>query len=358
MKNKVILIILLIIGFFSCKISNVFEGEHKFIENFPLMLFPEAETLIVDMPGIVDLAIVDTILLALIMTDPEILLQAYSLNNYKQKCILLKKGQGPDEFLQASIPKQFTEDSTGYKAWMIDYSLRILFLLNITKTIERQHTVVEKKYNLKGLGFTFDWVYANDSLFWGTNWTLDNLELFAYNPKKEKITNQTKLFTPIHNTSFYYISAYSHGVSVKPDLSKIVLNMLYLNQLHIISLNNIEERFSFSTSKNTGNFEQIIKITNEDVGDLVAFYRDVRTTNQFIFASYNEYKRRDEDDAKKTVIHVFDWDGNPIAWIELPHRTPYFAIDEKRGFLYGLVEDSMIEKEIIYKYDIKDLFGK
>jgi len=359
MKCKNILIFLLIIVFFSCKTSNVFEGDHKFIEQFPLKIYPEAEKIDVDMPGIVDVAIVDTVLLALIKLDPEILLQAYSINNYKKTSTLIKKGQGPDEFLQASIPIQFTMDSTVSKAWMLDYSLRTFYLLNITKTIECQKTIVEKKYDLKGFGFTLNWLYVNDSLFWGTNWTLDNLELFAYNAQKEQISNQIKLFKPIHNKSINLISAYSHGVAVKPDLSKIVINMLYLNQLHIISLNNFEDRFSLSTSKRIGSFEQIINLIKTDRdNDLIVYYKDVRTTNQYIFASYNEYSRSDEDDAKNTVIHVFDWDGNPIAWIELPHRTPYFAIDEKRGFLYGLVEDSMIEKEIIYKYDIKDLFGK
>ena len=358
MKRKNILIYLLVIGFVSCKTSNVFEGEHKFIDRFPLRLFLEAEILYVDMPGIVDLAIADTILLALIIPDPEILLQAYSLNNYKPIGTLIKKGQGPDEFLQASAPIQFAEDSTGFKAWMIDHSQHALFLLNITKTIERQATIVEQKYDLTGFGFTFNWVHVNDTLFWGTNWTFDNIELFAYNAHKEQITNQTKLFKPSRNSFLNLISAYSHGVAVKPDRTKILINMLYLNQLHIISLTNIENRFSFSTSKHPGNFEQIIHLMNTDRDDdMIMYYRDVRTTDQFVFASYNTYQRKDEDNASKTIIHVFDWEGNPIALLELPNYFSYFAIDEKRKFLYGLSYDEFYEREILFRYDIKELFN-
>ena len=355
-KFKNVLIYLSIIVCFSCNASNVFEGKHIFIEQFPLIIFPEAEKIDIDIPGIVDFAIVDTVLLALIIPDPEILLQAYSLNNYNLIGTLIKKGQGPNEFLQASIPIQFNEDSTGCNAWMLDFSLNSFYLLKITNTIEQQRTVVEKKYNLKKLGFALNFVYVNDTLIWGTNWTLDNLELFAYNTQKELVINQTKLFKTIRYTSSNLISAFSHGVAVKPDLTKIVINMLYFNQLHIISLNNIDDRFSFSTSKNPGNFEQIIKLIKSDRHDeLIAYYRDIRTTNNLIFACNNTYQLKDVDNASKTIIHVFDWDGNPIALIELPHYASYFAIDEKRGFLYGLSDDEFYEKEILYKYDIKSL---
>jgi len=351
---KFIFVFSLVIVCLSCTTPNVFEGEHKFIEHFPQTLFPVAEKLVVDMPGIVNLAIVDTVLLAVIMPDPEILLQSYSLNNYKQMGTLIKKGKGPDEFLQASMPIQFVEDATNCYAWMWDHSLRCFYLLNITKTIKYQRTIIEQRYDLKNLGFSSHLVYVNDTLFWGTNWTFDNLELFAYNVKKEEIIYQTKLFKPTRNPS-NNISAFSHSVTVKPDLSKIVINMLYLNQLHVISLNNTNDRFSFSTSKNPGNIEQIIYTNADD--DLILYYRDVRATDQFIFAIYNECTRKYEENPTKTIIHVFDWYGNPIAIIDLPYYSSYFAIDEKGGYLYGLSEDVLLEQEIFYKYDISKLLS-
>jgi len=360
MRYKFILTGLIMICCFACNTSNVFEGVHKFNDQFPQKLYLDPEVLVSDIPGIVFLSIVDTILLANIYPDPEILLQAYSLDSLKLLGTIIKKGKGPDEFLHTSIPLQFIEDSTGIKAWMFDHNLRCLYLLNISKTIERQRTIVEKKYNLLKLGFTDIQVIMNDSLFWGTSWTIDNLELFVYNAKEDQIISRTKLFKPMRGANYNNLSAYSHGVMVKPDLSKIVLYMLYLNRLQIISLVNPEDRFSFSTSKRPGSFEQIIIDMNTD--EQMLYYRDVRTTDQFIFASYNGFLSKDEDKATKTIIHVFDWDGNPVAWIELPHYTPYFALDEKRGFLYGLAngvlsDDGLSEQDVLYRYDIKELLN-
>jgi hypothetical protein len=316
-------------------------------------LLLEAEKFVVDMPGIVNLSIVDTVVLANIYSDPEILLQAYSLNSMEPMGTILKKGEGPDEFLHTNVSIQFTEDSTGCKFWGYDSNLRLFYLLNITKTIEEQRTVIEKKYDLRKLGFNGQWIYVSDSLLLATNWTIDNMEVFTYNPQKDQITYRTQLFDVTHNTSLNHIHAFSHILDVKPDLSKIVIDMLYLNQLHIISLNNTEDRVSFSTSKHPGNFEQIIR-TN--TADLVTYYKDIRVTDRFIFANYTPHSLRDENDITKTVIHVFDWEGNPVARIDMPHYTPYFAIDEKRGFLYGLSEgDSFTEQEILYRYDLTEL---
>lgn len=250
------------------------------IDKFPEQFNLDAEQLALDAPGILDFTIADTIVIAL-MEHPDCLLQAYSLKNLKPLGILLKKGKGPDEFQQVSLPKQLVIDSDGIKMWVLDPQLHTFFLLNITETIKQKRTVIDKKYDLTHLSFTHGWIYKNDAL-WGMQWTMDNLDLISYNADRDTILyNSGPLFEIAPNVA-RHIHIFSHDRVVKPDLSKIVINMLYLNQLQIISLVNPTDRFSFSTAQKPIAFDQI----NKQAAESVTYYRDVRVTNQLIFASF------------------------------------------------------------------------
>lgn len=53
-------------------------------------------------------------------------------------------------------------------------------------------------------------------------------------------------------------------------------------------------------------------------------------------------------------LHVWDWEGNPIACYELGRKISLFAIDEKRGKIYAL--NNEVEDEF-YIYDLPDFNG-
>ena len=344
-------IYIILICCLSCNAPNPFEGKHKIVGDFPKHLYLEAEELAIDAMGIVDIKIVDTILIAL-LKHPDILLSAYSLSELQPLGNLLKKGQGPNEFLSVSTPIQFISDSCGVKVWVEDTQTYCFFLLNITRTIEMNQPIIEKRYDLKKFYFTKNWIYVEDSLFFGVNMAMDNLELIGYNIIKDKVVLRDRLFKTTPNAAGCDHIWWA-GTTTKPDLSKIALTLTFLNQIQIISLKDSTDRFSFSTSKKPVSFEHII--TNAP-SDLVAYFRDIRVTDQLIFASYSDLPLKDQLDptkATKTMIHVFDWNGNPKALLEIPNYTPYFDIDAKGGYLYCLSEE-----EKIYRYNISEILDE
>ncbi|GHT21131.1 hypothetical protein FACS189430_00670 [Bacteroidia bacterium] len=345
-------ILLLCVCMLSCNTPNSFRGKHKFIDKFPVYIHLDAEEEFsvedMDALGMVDLYIADTVLIALLFKS-DVILKGFGLPNLNSLGSLINKGQGPDEFLWVGTSQQCLVDSGEIKVWSFDSQLSRFFLLNVTKTVQQHKTVVDKAFDLKKLGYTSNWIYVNDSLFWGMNITMDNLELISYNVEKDIISYREPLFDTPHDI-VKYPQATSDIVIVKPDLSKIVLDMLYLDQLHIISLDNTADRISFSTTDHAVNFDHF----QGDVTKLPIYYHDIRATNELIFANYTKKSVNDELNEDKTIIHVFDWDGNPKFCLDMPHFTPYFAIDEKGGYLYALSS----EDERLYRYNIKAILNE
>lgn len=345
---KIIVWFLVLFSCASCN-KNPFKGEHRIVGPFPKEITFEGENLAIDAPGMVDLAIADTILFARLSENPDALLSAFSMKDLRSLGPLVVQGKGPNEFLSVTMPMQFQVDTSGIKMWGFDYDRSDLYLMNVSKTIKKHHPVIEKRFNLGTLPFMTDWIYVNDSLLWGVSFSVDNLELISSDIKKQIIIYREPLFesSPILSRDTH---ALSHISAVKPDLSKIVVGMVYLNQLQIISLNEPHERFSFSISKKAVSFEQI----NENMNEAVCYYRDVRVTDQLIFAFYSGLSSKEHAKTNSTIIHVFDWNGNTKAVLKLPRYTSYFAIDKNNGCLYGLSSDD----EAIYKYDLTDILNE
>ncbi|MCC5943580.1 MAG: hypothetical protein JJT94_01490 [Bernardetiaceae bacterium] len=82
------------------------------------------------------------------------------------------------------------------------------------------------------------------------------------------------------------------------------------------------------------------------------YYFDACVTDNYIYALYLEQpESKYLDEPTSTEIHIFDWDGNPVANIKTEDYLISIAIDEERGKIYGL--DFFHEK--ILMYDMPEL---
>ena len=67
---------------------------------------------------------------------------------------------------------------------------------------------------------------------------------------------------------------------------------------------------------------------------------------EYIYALYVNKKDNLFSHAEgETEIHVFNWEGAPIAKIRIPDNIIYFTVDEKHHYIYGLKGN-----EELYRY--------
>ncbi len=118
-----------------------------------------------------------------------------------------------------------------------------------------------------------------------------------------------------------------------------------LSVVHLYSLSNDYHKTLCIGKK----LEDINDVEQYDVGDLPMAYYDVTSFDDFFAGLYlNTTNRQFGNNCFFPEIHLFSWEGAPLAKFSLPAGTMYFDIDVSEGCLY-VVENGT---EQILKYDI------
>ena len=97
------------------------------------------------------------------------------------------------------------------------------------------------------------------------------------------------------------------------------------------------------------------KLNESELNELTLNYLKVKATNNFIYGLYSGKTHAELRTSERRVsdygyyIHVWDWDGNPIAEYELPDPVFGFAVtnDDKHVFCSSLLEDDKL-----YMFDL------
>lgn len=95
--------------------------------------------------------------------------------------------------------------------------------------------------------------------------------------------------------------------------------------------------------------------TIKSINDIMQNYRMIKSTDRFIYALYMGKKSGDVSPGLNdfsNTIHVWDWDGNPIAELKLDHQIFTFDVDKDD---HGLVASSLESLNVLYKYVLEDL---
>lgn len=340
--KKIITIILCTISIIACKERTIFTNEPIQISHFPKTITPSAEKIDIEIIGINNLYIVDTILLGFKVKGEDGFFTCYSLPNFKFLGNYISAGRGADEFLTLTYNKQFAIDSSNAKIWISSHLTREVSEINLTSSIKEQKVVFEKRFFLDSITDSY-WFNINDSIF-ATYPSTDNLYYTVYNLKQQQLITQKNIFT---KDIKFDASIYDIIGTISPDKTKMALAMFNMNHIIIHSTNGDE--IIPLTIYHTSNTPH--EISQQDFMDRKIFYSDIRTVDKFIFALYINHSTKEIREANKSVeIHVFDWNGEPIYKIIIPNYIRFFDIDQNNGYIYGL---NPYDEEI-YKYDIRN----
>ncbi|MBN2833333.1 MAG: hypothetical protein JXR48_00045 [Candidatus Delongbacteria bacterium] len=345
MKNIILLLMVLLILSNCTKKETDFEVFSKFSQELTV-----DGTKIDLKPGIsfpVELEMLDSVFV-LINLDGDYFFDLYSNINFTFINNVLPKGKGPNEEIFVEPYVKYIKDniflySNSYSVNIVEYLMKEKSLLSL------------KKYKLTGELFDLqDAFIIGDNIIGHFIDKSTSREFVEYNVNTHKVTDFGSEFpyykeipNSKNNTIFQKISA------VKPDKEKIATVYGFFPILKIHSSDG--ELIKEVRYLNNQSFPDALVDDNpseEKRRSLERCYAKIEVTDNYIYALYSGRKSGDVQSGLNdisNVIHVWDWNGNPIKKIILNRDLFSFCVAKDDSYL---ICSSLNEPDFIYKYEL------
>ena len=330
----------------------------KYVTEFPQIFLlqnkVEANTNII---GIRGFAIHDSIMI-LSTGNKDGFWSFVSLPDYNYCGNFLTTGQGPFEFLFPLFAEKamlYKENNQLY-AYMYDMQKGEVLKMNVDESIKTKKLHLFKKASINpflsnfvmidSAKFFCKEIYNNGTVIQQLRYILDSGTkiipdvLQKLNQSSIKENEDLNILTTI--TKF------------NADKNLIVEAPVYLNYINIYSL---DENGSLRKTICVGNkLNNIGEIQDKREWDRIQTYEDLRIFTDFwgVLLIGEDRKTYQTGRKKLPSIILFDWQGEPLARLNLDHFITSFDIDFTNGHLYTL---DVLSDEF-YKYDINDILVK
>ena len=341
MKN--LFLFLLICTITSCSNHDLIKGHHLVVENFPekiQLIGNKVET--INSIGINKLYVIDTFLLCFKASGLEEFFDVYSTQSmeYLGKCV--SPGRGPNEFLSIQYNNQYIQDSTKIQMWIKDDATLKLALLNLTKSLKTQKTIIDSNIYLSALNYGCGFI--NKDILINISNEPPKTYLKTYNLKTDSIYPTITMFKDPYDNEDE--TMHNMMIEFKPDKQKFISAFRRFNQINIFSTK-FTNILSISVYKPTISTRKVLQTSRED---RIEFFSDIYATDTYFFTLYiNQPKSTWDQHFDYIEIQKWDWEGNPILKFLISDNLIYFTVDRKHKCIYGLNSN-----EEIFKYDIKE----
>jgi hypothetical protein len=236
--------------------------------------------------------------------------------------------------------------------------VRFYKLEDVLRNEVTDYKTVQLPANLNGFRAI---AYLGDSLIYGAPYGTDHIDLFKYSVHDEKLQEFVE-YPDRYPLMLNEIKREVYGcyMAVKPDNTKFVRTFGDKSAIEIydvadsspapISLSyegfpSLEENLQLDESSKYIQHSADMKIFSWGVAA-----NDHHIYTQIINSRYGNVA--DSSGPKQTFIpeiHVFDWEGNPVARYLLDHNFMNYAVDAEGRFLYTFSE---FEEGIIRRYEL------
>ncbi|MGE0089050.1 MAG: BF3164 family lipoprotein [Bacteroidales bacterium] len=351
MKNKIFLLLIIVISISSCK---------KKME-FSIDLFGNTEEILIgqeiQLTGefLLDpyfIEVIDSFLIA-IDTDNSTILNIINLNNGEQLFRTLKRGKGPYELIFTTNLHKYSPKNRHFYIGNEKILLYNLDSLIVNYENYEPNIIFNKKSNeFSGL----DVLYINDSLYLSSTNFQFQKKYCLLDKEGSLITASLDYPEDDFSEDFTFKSLAYQGRFVKhPILNKFAFCMVNTPYFEIGNIENdtikiIKDyyfnRINYKPIELSNNFQSVVM----DKSNAYGFLRIV-STNEFIYLLYSGRNEEDFGDNifQSPVILVFDWEGQPIKRYHLDNEINCFTVDETNSILYGI---SNKPKPMVFKYKI------
>lgn len=284
--------------------------------------------------------------------------RVYNLNTFTKIGDFLQRGRGPDEFneMTASIQSQQEIKENGdTKIWINNFPNKIV-LLNLSKTIATNKTVIDKEYNFARPGKRNIFFESDNSTC-----TLDDGVFFmkkdierSKNPDNNHPENIYVIYD-YHNDkvidTLNYQYSLDHGSYLDRKALKIVQTPYYDDLISIYDIPNKRELVLFHTFKTP---DQVAGLEKPDITMPGYTYSSCSIKDNLIFALFHKRETLvSEENTHLSYVHLFDLNGKPLYNLVIGESIVGVCLDEQTSILYGIDCDGQL-----YSYDLKDILHK
>jgi hypothetical protein len=327
----------------------------RYVKEFPqTFALNHATDIDWDIIGMQNFCIYDT-LLVFSTTDKDGFWSFVSLNNNRYRWKFLSQGQGPYEFFQSpSVVRnmKFFKEENELHAAIYDSPKGKLYDMNISESMtnNRLHISTLKDSLPSSLfGFTI----IDSATFLCKEVNRDVTMQIRY-----VLSGETKIIPPhIEELNKASIKAREDinilSTITKESENKFIVEMpLNLNYINMYTLDG-----SFAQTICVGeNLDNIKKIQDKKRADRIYVFSDLRLFQDFwgVIRIQEDTRTFQTERKRPPSILLFDWQGAPLAELQLDRFITSFDIDMTNGFLYALDHPT----DTFCQYDIKDVLKK
>lgn len=293
-------------------------------------------------------------LLFVATSDPNGLLQVFSLNNLHKKLgSLCKRGRAKNEMSQIALSQAYKKDDHIY-LFMIDGGVRICEV-DITASLEQGSTLVTRTKMRPMINLGADIFLNNDIDF-----DLDFIEDYRVEEEnKQKVpTSKYTLFKNDKQKNLVFFKSamevneqslvvfpYRGTISKHPSKNLVVNKFSYMDYLLFMDFDNnhffaVHQKGSIThadTYYREDPWIQHFSACTETEKYFLVFYRN---------GDYSHVQR--EGNIYYPELLVFDWNGNYLKGFKMDRNSDSMAYDEEHKILYTLRSRT----EQIYSYDL------
>jgi hypothetical protein len=362
MKTNILLMsFLFVLICLSCEHKDkIFNGKIVEIPNSDPVLYDTIYGKEIKLDGVYTGAIFayDSLLTFISYKYPDYCGNTFSINTGKEIKKVIKKGQGPNEFIRAVTLGQSAYSDGNPCMWIYDWGKLKYSLVNlVTDSIIK--TVDIAKFKNDGRQDHITAVYI-----------LDDSLLLAYNQAEQVNMNKTELIPPLYRILNYTNNTESARYAIyngfefaetfkgrpqsclfsldriKPDNTKLAMPMANFRQLNIMDIKT--GKVTAYKFKDTPDLDILRKNSSFEgkKGRINAFVDD----DLIYVVTWSREKNIVE-------IDVFDWDGNFKKHLIMDKKAEIvtgIALDAVHKYLYALVVGE--DDEEVYCYDVNYLY--
>lgn len=333
-------------------------NETKYIKEFPhsYTLDKGNKDVGFNLIGIRDFIICDSLLIVSTI-DKEGLWSFYSLNNKKIIGKFLKQGNGPNEFFMTPFVSQASmmyDNNNDLNAILYESMQQKVLKVNITKSLEEGELFINE-LDINTPTPTFVFLMMDDSSYYARKLSNDETQqersIFRGDTEIEsqnlELLNKASVTKGNHEFNIISILA-----KYNPEKNLIVEAPIGLNYFNLYSPT---DDFGMSICASGDEFNKISTVQKMKPWDRLKTYEGITIFKDFFGTLYigEDMKSYIEGGKKLPKIHLFTWDGEPLAELLLPEYATSFDIDFINGHLYTLD----LKHDLFYRYDIKSILN-
>lgn len=297
------------------------------------------------------LELYDTLLFCCNTYDQEYFIRIYNKNSFKLYKKFLRKGKGPHEM---SLFGRIAIDNKNHSLWISDYPHNDLWGYSIDSVLMGKSTVPSTIVHLPSKVYPIIEFHCYDSLFYlpalggGTGFSVFNIKGMEVNHIGDLNLDENK---KIIGTELNYTLS-----NIFPQRNKVITTYRYFDKLVIYEINGKH----YSVAYGPDHLDLDKQLKGDDFTRIEAYFPYYpRTLNRFIFAVYNGKPgmviKKETGSPMPTSgykINVFDWEGTPIARLNLDHQIVSFVIDSLKNRIIAFAADADTS---IVEYDIRSV---